>query len=74
MSEHPYDRPDISAREFLKRVMRDPTADIHDRVHAAGVLLNLPPEPQLSLIPHGDQDCTLTIRVPSIDDPEEGHA
>jgi hypothetical protein len=71
MSKHAYDRPDISAREFLERVMRDTTTPIQQRVHAAGALLDLLPEPQLSLIPMGDKDVTLTIRVPSI---PEGYA
>jgi hypothetical protein len=63
----------MTPRQFLESVMRDRSADINDRVRAASALLVIPHDPP-SLIPMGNEDVTLTICVPSIDDPEDGHA
>jgi hypothetical protein len=42
----PYDDPDISAREFLTRVMHAADVSIRDRMRAADILLRLfPPAP-----------------------------
>jgi hypothetical protein len=40
---HAYDAPNISAKEFLLRVMHDPDAPIKDRIRAASSLLRLFP-------------------------------
>jgi hypothetical protein len=38
---HAYDNPDITSREFLFAVMRDPSAPIFDRIDAARYLIFL---------------------------------
>jgi hypothetical protein len=37
----PMDEPDIDARQFLSRVMHEPTVALEDRMRAADILLSL---------------------------------
>jgi hypothetical protein len=75
---HAYDAPNISAKEFLLRVMHDPDAPIRDRIKAASTLLRLFPygwdPPRLKyVIPEfpSDHHCT-ERRASSSDHPGEG--
>jgi hypothetical protein len=58
---HDYDAPNISAKEFLLRVMHDPDVPIRDRIRAASVLLRIYPHdwdpPRLKYIIGGIAKC-----------------
>jgi hypothetical protein len=58
---HAYDAPNISAKEFLLRVMHDPDAPIKDRIRAASALLRIYPHdwdpPRLKYIIGGIPEC-----------------
>ena len=44
--DHAYNAPDLSATEFLTRVMHDPTVSLTLRAEAANHLLRLQPPPR----------------------------
>jgi hypothetical protein len=52
----PMDEPDIDARQFLSRVMHEPTVDLKDRMSAADILL------QLGLGNYREEEVHITIR------------
>jgi hypothetical protein len=69
MTHHTYNDPTLTNIQFLEAVRRDPTVPITERIKAVEVLLEIRgPEPSRkpSLIPMGDKDVTLTIRVGTI--------
>ncbi len=72
--EHAYNNPELSSLGFLRAVKDDLTVPLDLRVKAAAYLLLIcgqEPPFQPSLIPMGDKDVTLTIRINSH---VEGHA
>src|SRR5262245_63674907 len=71
---HAYDAPNISAKEFLLRVMHAPDVPIKDRIRAASALLRIYPHdwdpPRLKYIIGGIPDLcarAADLRTPSQD-------
>ena len=69
---HEYNRSDLRPMEFLFEVMHDKSVPMEQRIVAADKLLQLVPEQspfEPSLVPIGNEDCTVTLRVGGLREP-----
>jgi hypothetical protein len=73
---HDYDDPEISALNFLLTIMHDRSLPIDVRIDAAGKALPFVDPPlKPSPIPRGDEEMTVTVRLPTLFNGDvEGHA
>jgi hypothetical protein len=77
--DHPYDDPNLDSLEFLSAVRRSTTVPLSLRIEAAMALIPYESPRQgtqwvQTLFPAGDSEHTLTIRIPTINDPAQGSA